>query len=321
MDIEIEAFKRDIDLVAFSVSKGYRLDRRESSQSSKVLRHDGTGDKLVVSRARDGHWQYFSVRSPDDNGTIIDFVQKREHKSLGEVRRELRDWTQTWPPQLPARLPMLLTTPDRAAVALEVKRASTPDSHAYLESRGISRDTLAHPRFRGTWLLAAGPHGNAIFPHHDAQGLSGFEVKNYGFTGFSKGGRKGMWSSRAAPGDQRLIVTESAIDALSYHQVQPQLNARYVSFAGEQNPQQPILLDRVISEMPAGSRIVAATDNDKAGHDFAARIRDLSAKHSHVTFERHAPSMGKDWNDHLRAELARIGPVPSGPTLGKGLER
>ncbi len=321
MDFEIEQFKRDVDLVAFSVSKGYRVDRRESSQSSKVLRHDATGDKLIVSRAADGHWQYFSVRDREDNGTIIDFIQKREQKSLGEVRRELRGWTHTWPPQLPVRLPLLLTSPDRAAVALEVKRASMPETHPYLEYRGISRDTLSHPRFRGTWRRAAGSHGNVIFMHHDEQGLSGFEVKNHGFTGFSKGGRKGMWSSHTASGDRRLIVTESAIDALSYHQAQPHPNSRYVSFAGEQNPQQPILLDRAILEMRAGSRIVAATDNDKAGHDFAARIRDLSAKHAHVAFERHAPSLGKDWNDHLRAELARVGPVLSGPTSGKGLER
>lgn len=303
---ELERFKRDIDLTAFAASKGYRIDQRESSASSRVLRHDGTGDKLIVGKAADGHWQYFSVRDRDDNGTIVDFLQRRERKSLGEIRRELRQWTNTPQPDAPtASRPVQPVIRDRTAVAVELNRSTFLESHPYLESRGLVRATLASSRFRGTWRMDAGHYGNVIFPHYDERGLSGFEVKNHGFTGFAKGGDKGIWSSKVSPGDQRLVIAESAIDALSYHQVNPHPKARYVSFAGALNAHQPGLLDSAISWMPAGSTIVAATDKDPDGEAFAKSIAEICAKHPHVTYDRHAPRLGKDWNDHLRALRAR----------------
>ena len=45
------------------------------------MRHSN-GDKIVVNRGADGHYVYFSVRDDDDNGSIIDFVQRRDRISL-----------------------------------------------------------------------------------------------------------------------------------------------------------------------------------------------------------------------------------------------
>ena len=86
---ELDAFKRDICLVDYAQAQGYVVDRTASSRSSVVLA-DPSGDKVVVARAPDGHWIFFSVRDGQDNGTIIDFVQRRAGGSLGEVRKELR---------------------------------------------------------------------------------------------------------------------------------------------------------------------------------------------------------------------------------------
>lgn len=322
MDYELEQFKRHVDLTEFAASRGYRLDRRESSASSRVMRHDGTGDKIVIGKAADGHWQYFSVRDRDDNGTIVDFVQRRGRKSLGEVRRELREWTHTERDPASAHQRVEPLTKDRAAVALEVARSKVVPTHPYLEERGLHRVTLDDPRFRETWRQADGPHGNVLFLHHDAKGLCGFEIKNRGYTRFAKGGTKGLWSSATTPADHRLVIAESAIDALSYHQVNPHPKTRYVSFAGGLNPEQPALLERAISWMPAGSMIVAATDKDKDGQDFATRISELCTCQPHVHYERHVPQLGaKDWNDHLRA--LRSPPLPAwiarSPSVG--LER
>lgn len=299
---ELDRFKRDVDLSVFAASKGYALDKRESSASCRVLRHEATDDKIIIGKASDGHWQYFSVRDREDNGTIVDFIQRRERKNLGEVRRELREWTHT-ERELPAfaRKPLEPTTKDRAAVALAVARSKEVETHPYLESRGLTRATLSGPRFRGTWRQAPGAHQNVLFLHRDGDGLSGFEIKNVRFTGFAKGGDKGLWASRTTPTDTRLVIAESAIDAISYHQINPHPKTRYLSFAGGLNERQPELIERAISWMAAGSTVVAATDRDKDGHAFAERIAGLCEKHSHVTFERHAPTLGKDWNDQLQA--------------------
>src|SRR4029434_3310753 len=89
-DIELDAFKREIDLRQFAVSLGYAIDRRESWQGSTVLRRGA--DKIIVKRKGNGHYVFFSVREDDDHGTLIDFLQRRQNLSLGAVRQILRAW-------------------------------------------------------------------------------------------------------------------------------------------------------------------------------------------------------------------------------------
>jgi hypothetical protein len=102
------------------------------------------------------------------------------------------------------------------------------------------------------------------------------------------------------------VITESAIDALSYHQVKPHPRTQYASFGGAPSRHQTALLEAAISRLPPGSVVVAATDNDKAGHALARSIALLCyARHPHVTFERQVPTIGKDWNEHLLAQEPR----------------
>jgi hypothetical protein len=51
--MELESFKREIDLREFAVSLGYEMDRRESWRGSTVLRRGA--DKIVVKRNFNGH--------------------------------------------------------------------------------------------------------------------------------------------------------------------------------------------------------------------------------------------------------------------------
>ena len=77
-DPELDRFKRDIHFVHYAIERyGYTRDARESSRASHVLRREASDDKLIVRRSDDGHWTYFSVRDGRDNGTIVDFVQRR----------------------------------------------------------------------------------------------------------------------------------------------------------------------------------------------------------------------------------------------------
>jgi len=90
MDWELEQFKQHISLAAYAESLGYQLDQRESSKNSWVMR--SLDDKVVIATNQNGHGIYFSVYDEQDNGTIIDFVQKRVSQNLGQVRKELRKW-------------------------------------------------------------------------------------------------------------------------------------------------------------------------------------------------------------------------------------
>jgi hypothetical protein len=199
-DEEIEAFKSRIDLRAYAASQGYQLDKRESWAGSAVMRHDN-GDKIIIKRAAsDGHYIYFSVRRDEDNGSIVDFVQHRNRVSLGVVRKELRPCLGAPPVPVPALPPMAKSAKDHLQVETEFAKMRDATRHPYLENaRAIPAWLLASERFAGRVRIDQ-PHGNATFPHFDAEGLCGYEIKNQGFTGFSAGGCKGLRSLNPIPG-------------------------------------------------------------------------------------------------------------------------
>jgi len=297
---ELDRFKRDINLCEFAAARGYKLDRRESSRGSAVMRHP-SGDKIVIARALDDqHWTYFSVRDSADNGTVIDFLQRRSSAPLGAVRKELRGWLGTDRPIVPpdAYVPTLVSPErDRAAVERLFEAARPVDNSSYLNSRGIRRETLICDRFRGTFRVDA--RGNVLFPHRDAQGVTGFESRNHGWTAFAPGGTKTLWFSQTTPQDRRLVLTESGIDALSYHQLQPDPHTRYASTGGTVALDKEKLLGEAIAAMPPGSVAVTAFDADQGGEKLARLAEQLAGT---VPVQRHVPPIPKDWNDVLKRQ-------------------
>ncbi len=295
---ELERFKTEINLVSYAQSQGYEYLQRESPRNSAVLRHN-SGDKIVVATDPDGHGVYFSVRDDADKGTIIDFVQNRRNLSLTEVRKELRDWLQeskTRPSKFrPIAQPQPITR-DRLAVIKAARLFKVAHSHPYLEKQGLERSILKTARFLGT--VAIDEHDNAIFPHYDRDGLTGYSMKNSNFTGFSPGGTKALWQSNQQKNDTRLVITETAIDALSYHQLFSHENSktRYIATGGTISPLQLELISTAMAEMTnLGGSIAIATDNDEMGNKMAKTLCDLATSKSKV--ERHVPQVGKNWHE------------------------
>jgi len=189
--------------------------------------------------------------------------------------------------------------------------------HPYLENdRSLPAPLLEDPRFAGR--IRTDSKGNAVFPHFNREGLCGYEIKNRGFTGFASGGTKGLWSSHEEDGDTRLVVCESAIDALSHAALFPAPGTRYASIGGQMNPLQPELVRAAAARMPVGSEIVAAMDADTEGRKLADVVRqavELSGR-SDLRFSVHEPVGFKDWNDQLRGKP--IASLPYRPIEGLG---
>jgi hypothetical protein len=299
VDSELESFKH-IDLRAYAASQGYVLDRRESWSSSAVMR-DTAGDKIIVKRAGDGHYVYFSLRDDRDNGSIIDFLQRRKNMTLGAIRKELRPWTGTSAPVLPPYPPLVVTRKDRLKVEREFGKMQEASRHPYLEGeRAIPAGLIGSERFAGRVRIDG--KGNAVFPHFDREGLCGYELKNRNFTGFATGGKKGLWVSNDVPADNRLVFCESAVDALSHAVLFRDDHTRYASIGGQISPAQPELMRSAVALMPAGSTIVAAMDADDAGWKLSAVVRqaaDLTGRDD-LGFVVQEPDGFKDWNDQLR---------------------
>jgi hypothetical protein len=296
---ELERFKREINLTEFAAARGYRIDRRKSSRGSVVMRDAGTSDKIIIAkREEDQHWTYFSVRDHRDNGTVVDFVQRRGGATLGGVRKELRAWTGSERPtvRLDDYVPTLASPArDRAAVQRLFTAARAATDSRYLNSRGIRPETLSAARFRDAFRIDA--RGNVLFPHRDDQGVCGFESKNHQWTSFASGGTKALWMSSSEPTDNRLVFVESAIDALSYYQLRSTKSARYASTAGELGQQQLELVRRALSSMPAESIVALAFDADVAGEKLAATVAGVAKG---VTLQREHSPIGKDWNDAIK---------------------
>jgi len=310
-DGELEAFKRDIDVRQFAASLGYEMDQRESWRGSTVMRRGA--DKIVVKRNRNRHYVYFSVREDGDNGTIVDFLQRRQKLSLGAVRQALRPWIGHVAAGLPPFPHLEPAGPDRMRVESQYRLMAMALRHPYLEhERGLPAAVLACRRFAGRVRMDV--RGNAVFPHFDREGLCGYEIKNTGFTGFAAGGIKGLWFSHTGPDDRRLVLTESAIDAMSHATLFPDAadQTRYASFGGKLNSQQPDLIKATIARLSEGSEIVAAFDADGAGCALAEVVRlavaavASEAGRADLIFQVHLPAQeGADWNQILQEHSQR----------------
>ena len=298
MDPELEAFKCEIRLHEYAASLGYAVDPRESSRRETILRA-GT-DKISVRRDADGHYVYYSFRDERDNGTIIDFVQSRQAKTMGEVRKTLRPWLgkSFQQPKLP-EFAHLDKAPrfDRAAVEGEYASMKDLAWHSYLEKdRALPRIVLTGPRFAGR--IRVDSRANAVFPHFDAGGLCGFEKRNRTFKGFANLGQKGLWLSNVLPGDQSLVVGESAIDCISHHVLFPAPERRYASFAGGLNPEQPDLILQQLKSLSAHGELICITHDDEPGNRYANVLEETASK-AGWTFVLDRPIGVKDWNDAL----------------------
>lgn len=298
---ELEAFKSQINLSEYAASLGYKLDRHRSSRNSAIMRGDDN-DKIVITRGHDGHYIYFSIRDETDHGSIIDFHQRRTHDNLGETRKSLRLWIGASPEKPTVQMSdyqrsIAVTTHDRAAVIQSLSKMHTAPHHPYLTSRSISPETLGHRRFARKVLVD--DRNNAIFPHVDREGISGYEIKNHTFTGFSPGGQKSVWISNAYKSDTELVITESAIDALSHYQVHKNSHARYISLGGTWSEDVDDILLSAARQLP-GEKIKLAFDNDPPGDQLVERARAILEKSGKTLVVDRPRQRGQDWNQHLQ---------------------
>lgn len=211
MDQELQAFKSKIDLRAFAASLGYQKDTQESSQNCAVMR-SSNGDKIVIVKRFDKEtgeeiFVYCCPHDDRDRGDIINFLKWRGGGNLGQIRQTLRPWIGAQAREIPSYYrahKLRPVTQDREAILIEWEKAARRKSLEYLTGRGLRPDLFALPILADCFRVDQ--RNNALFPHFDREGLCGFEVKNYGFTGFATGGKKGLWFSKATPEDWALVL-------------------------------------------------------------------------------------------------------------------
>ena len=296
-DNELEHFKNHISLVDYVSSVGFALDRAKSSARVKVYRRDH--DKLLVwVGLEDGHDVFRNERTLQ-GGSVLDFVMMEEGCSLGRARLTLRRYlgVNASSPSRPSVKPTLTPSVQGNEGYRKKSLAVWNSAHwepepAYLLGRGLSSLTMTRPCFVDTFRQDK--KGNVIFPHHDREGMCGYEIRNTSLKTFGSGTKKGLWYSKNCVSALSIVICESSIDCLSYHQLHGG-DAGYVSLGGAIGSRQRDLLTGLFAKAQRRSaRVIVATDNDASGEQYFEQLQLLSP----FALERQTPS-GKDWNDDL----------------------
>lgn len=288
---------------------GYALDRSESTRNCLKYRA-ATGYPIIVNHHGRGWWDTGS----NEKGDVFDLIRRLEPalswrdacaelgKMIGVepegavfVRERKAKGGCDAPPAPRWERCAVLAPGSQAWIYLTVERALPEWVVRRAVAAGVVRDGL-----HAAW-----------FGHRDAQGqICGAELRGPERHLCLKGTVKTLfrYMPGGAPVVRRLVVTEAALDALSFAALDGgrTVDTLYTSTAGGMGPETEEALRahlRAMAREP-GARLVIATDNDKAGDRYAARLASL-ADGAGVPWTRELPAWGmNDFNDVLRRVVA-----------------
>lgn len=300
-ETELLRFKTDINLAEFAISYGFSIDfekcTKANIQREKNIVLKNGRDTILVSR--DHTWKFWDtsrdkLTHKDVGGDIISFVQwQKPGLNIGEVRKVLRNYAGSTPPTPIQQEKTKEPEKNIDAVRIFISQRKPSQSSAYLEGRGITKETITHPLFSNRILV--GFNGAVIFPHYDASGLCGYEYRGPDIRGFSKEGIKGLWYSQIPKKLDRIIFTESSIEALSHFQFNAPENVAYFSAGGNWTPETGQLIQRVMKKYE-NVQIVAAFNNDNGGLSQTNKLELLAKEIGRVVVRELPKINGHDWN-------------------------
>lgn len=299
---ELDFFKSNIDLSLYAETFSFQRDSIKSSKNNIVMKSGA--DTVIISLNRNtGHWQYFNSQNDTDRGTIIEFIQNRTSLNLGQVRIELRAFSNTPQSSGPEKTVPKIKGPSKINISRVqgfLKHRKQCISNDYLQSRNINIMTIQAPVFNSRIL--EGYKGAVIFPHFNKNGICGYEVNNVDFKHFPETGEKGLWLSRSPKLVDNIVFTESPIEALSYFQYfNFPANVLLASGSGNWSKDADSLIMQLIMKHP-DSKVVAAFNNDKGGQIQYKRLSNILENVCQLE-KCFPPEEGSDWNLMLRRKL------------------
>lgn len=196
--------------------------------------------------------------------------------------------------------------------------------------------------FAGTWFNDK-TRENVMFPHRDPENpkakIEVHEVAGKTPSAEALEGRSFWMSSGPKQSNlKKVVFVESAVDALSYHQISGDDHTRYVSTGGgplteqqkailandvlfaqvSKDPKDPT---KTIAVIPEKLVVVGAFSNSKLGTELSKELNEIiTAKN--LAWERNTPTHGRTWNDVLQLKerdyLRSLGVKQESPGLAVG---
>lgn len=303
-DGELEQLRAGVSCAVLLERQAWRLDQKESTRGALKYRR-GAGEILIVNHEGRGWWDTNSTAK----GDVFALAQFLEPGlNFGQVRKVLRPLIGLSPSLPPYKETRRKDAPEMpVARRWERRQAPRPGSPCwrYLTIERCLPEPVIMAAITAD-SLKEGPQASAWFAHRDHDGrLTGIEMRGPQYRGFTSNTDKTLfrWTVAPAPA-HRLFVTEAPIDAMSAAAIEGlRADTLYVGTAGGLGPETLRALEMLFSDMAQlpGAVVIMGTDNDAAGHRYAARLAAM-AEAAGLPTERVTPVDGhQDWNNILQA--------------------
>lgn len=305
--VDFELFKQQIDLVDYAKDRGYikDLERSGGNSVSMYRPEDGGKNRIVIyTKQRGGVDIYFNPNDGADKGTVVQFQHRRGTGEWKDTIQALQGYlgvgaqhveqnkSQVAAPQT------VSPTPTREQAVVRSFDLKPLNDNGYLKSRGLSSDTINAPEFENAVFNRAyfdrnsgKQYNNTVFPIKNEQGTVALIVRNEKMNKVDGTRGDGLWISNPKviePGGKadRIIIAESPIDAMSFHQLKPPADGEkrlYIGTAGNLSTGAPDTLQKLVDRYQP-RQIVMANDNDNGGFrnniNLVGRLRYPGAEES-----------------------------------------
>ncbi len=282
MDVQdelLQRFARAIDLPAYLGQQGFRLASGQAPGQLCMARAE-TGEVVRLDKdVERGGWNYASVTDPKDQGSVADFVMRRESGGRAACVERLAacaDERGQRSGEATRYRAFLRAMPDDLRRAVQQHEHIKLTEHAAskaLERFGVPRGSLDESRF-GAARCEADVVGLASEP-------------------------KALWASRYRATDKAVVLIERPIDAIAYERAHGRQQVCYLATGGKLDAERRQKLAHLLAETPGGVGVVLAYGRDAAGRQMAAEVQALAPM---VRMERRAPELGARWADQMQLE-------------------
>ena len=279
--VDFEDFKQRINLVDYATAQGYIKDRQRSGGNSVSL-YKGpqeSRDRIVVyPNRRGGVDTYFNPNDSFDKGSVVQFQHRRGTGEWKDTIERLQQYLAEVSQPVKSRPVNTDPEPTREAAVIRSFDLKPLTDTSYLKSRGLSTATIQSVEFEGTIFNRTyydrahnRQHINTVFPIRNEQGTVALIMRNQKLNLMDGSKGDGLWISNVkvvGPNQaDRMVITESPIDAMSFHQLKPPVEGEkrmYLSTAGTMATGTPDTVQKLIDRYQP-KQIIMANDNDNAG--------------------------------------------------------
>ena len=292
------------------------LDRTTNSKGSKAVQiylTDSHGRQRILLYDRDkesgeklAYFRYANMEHRADRGDILQFISNRlpegtvrkaeELLHRLDYRRNAARWKENEEFEIKrpgagrSALPFDVDDFENLRPITELIELEQPH---YLEKRYISNDVLEDPLFTGKVYVYEyldkfkNVHDNIFFPktRFGSERFEGAEVKTPYRKDYAFGDDRLLWCSNPPDEINKIVVTESAVDAISHYQLGRKDNAKtwYFSTGGNFYPEKQRHFFSILEEAGIDRKythLISAMDNDieGMGYDLALLNHTLSLK-------------------------------------------